>query len=79
MEQLKGDQLKFVASGKTFTALEVGKLVPGEIPVDVLRAGEIGYIVTGIKEPGVATVGDTLILEKKGQLRRFRAIRRPDQ
>ena len=61
----KGDQLKFVASGKTFTALEVGKLVPGEIPVDVLRAGEIGYIVTGIKEPGVATVGDTLILEKR--------------
>jgi len=61
----KGDQLKFVASGKTFTALEVGKLVPGEVPVDVLRAGEIGYIVTGIKEPGVATVGDTLILEKR--------------
>jgi GTP-binding protein LepA len=61
----KGDQLKFVASGKTFTALEVGKLVPGEVPVDELRSGEIGYIVTGIKEPGVATVGDTLILEKR--------------
>ncbi len=64
-EVKKGDQLKFVASGKTFTALEVGKLVPGEVPVDKLEAGEIGYIVTGIKEPGVATVGDTLILEKR--------------
>ncbi|HMO78092.1 MAG TPA: translation elongation factor 4 [Candidatus Paceibacterota bacterium] len=61
----KGDQLKFVASGKTFVALEVGKLVPGEVAVPTLEAGEIGYIVTGIKEPGVATVGDTLILEKR--------------
>lgn len=61
----KGDQLRFVASGKTFTALEVGMVTPSEVPVAVLSAGEIGYIVTGIKEPGVATVGDTLILEKK--------------
>jgi GTP-binding protein LepA len=64
-EVKKGDQLKFMASGKTFTALEVGMVTPAEVPVDSLRAGEIGYIVTGIKEPGVATVGDTLTLEKK--------------
>ncbi len=64
-EVKKGDQLRFVVSGKTFTALEVGMVTPAEVPVEVLRAGEIGYIVTGIKEPGVATVGDTLILDKK--------------
>ncbi len=64
-EVKKGDQLKFVVSGKTFTALEVGMVTPEEMPVDSLQAGEIGYIVTGIKEPGVATVGDTLILERK--------------
>ncbi len=64
-EVKKGDQLRFVASGKTFVALEVGMVTPAEVPVDSLRAGEIGYIVTGIKEPGVATVGDTLVLEKK--------------
>jgi GTP-binding protein LepA len=64
-EVKKGDQLKFVASGKTFTALEVGMVTPSEVAVDSLRAGEIGYIVTGIKEPGVATVGDTLILERR--------------
>jgi GTP-binding protein LepA len=64
-EVKKGDQLRFVASGKTFTALEVGMVTPAEQPVPTLRAGEIGYIVTGIKEPGVATVGDTLVLEKK--------------
>lgn len=61
----KGDQLRFAASGKTFIALEVGMVTPAEVPVEYLQAGEIGYIVTGIKEPGVATVGDTLILEKR--------------
>jgi GTP-binding protein LepA len=64
-EVKKGDVLKFAASGKTFTALEVGMVTPAEVPVPSLKAGEIGYIVTGIKEPGVATVGDTLMLEKR--------------
>lgn len=56
----KGDELEFTASGKRFTALEVGVLTPREVPVDTLTEGEIGYVVTGIKEPGVANVGDTL-------------------
>ena len=60
----KGDRLSFVAAGKSFQALEVGILSPEEIPVSQLAAGKIGYIVTGIKEPGVASVGDTLIHEK---------------
>ena len=62
----KGDQLKFAISGKTFQALEVGILSPSEVPTDVLYEGEIGYIVTGIKEPGVASVGDTLVYAKGG-------------
>ncbi|MFN3188434.1 MAG: translation elongation factor 4 [Candidatus Paceibacteria bacterium] len=61
----KGDQLRFAVAGKSFTALEVGKVTPAEVPVSQLEAGEIGYIVTGIKEPGVATVGDTLVFDKK--------------
>ncbi len=56
----KGDVLKFIASGAEFTALEVGILAPEEKPKDKLVEGEIGYIVTGIKKPGVASVGDTL-------------------
>lgn len=62
----KGDQLSFVAGRKSFQALEVGMLAPEEVPVDQLAAGEIGYIVTGLKEPGVASVGDTLINAKQG-------------
>lgn len=62
----KGENLKFAISGKQFQALEVGMLAPNEVPVDELEQGEIGYIVTGIKEPGVASVGDTLVYAKDG-------------
>jgi len=58
----KGDSLKFAASKKTFQALEVGFFTPDEQPSDAIREGEIGYIVTGVKEPGVASVGDTVLL-----------------
>ncbi|MEK7106564.1 MAG: GTP-binding protein, partial [Patescibacteria group bacterium] len=57
----KGDALRLVAAHADFTALEVGILRPGETPVDVLSEGEIGYIVTGIKKPGLASVGDTVV------------------
>ncbi|MCA9363877.1 translation elongation factor 4 [Candidatus Kaiserbacteria bacterium] len=60
----KGDQLRFLAAGQQFQALEVGILSPEERPTSALSEGEIGYIVTGIKEPGIASVGDTLTLEK---------------
>lgn len=60
----KGDELKFSVSGRSFTALEVGVVTPSETPVATLSAGEIGYIVTGIKEPGMANVGDTLVFER---------------
>jgi len=64
-EVRKGDVLCFVAGGKSFTVLEVGMVTPSEVPCESISAGEIGYIVTGIKEPGVANVGDTLTLVKK--------------
>ncbi|OGG41608.1 elongation factor 4 [Candidatus Kaiserbacteria bacterium RIFCSPHIGHO2_01_FULL_46_22] len=60
----KGDALRFVVGKRNFTALEVGVLVPQELPTNSLEAGEIGYIVTGIKEAGIANVGDTITLEK---------------
>lgn len=56
----KGDKLIFKASGKVFQALEVGFFMPHETQADSINAGETGYIVTGIKEPGVASVGDTV-------------------
>ncbi len=60
----KGEKLEFLVAGKSFQALEVGHFSPEEIEARELVAGEIGYIVTGIKEPGIATVGDTVALDK---------------
>jgi GTP-binding protein LepA len=59
-EVKKGDRLKFKVAGKDFQALEVGVFTPEEKATETLKAGEIGYIVTGIKEPGIASVGDTV-------------------
>lgn len=54
------DGIAFSEVGKKMNAVEVGYFTPKETPAEVLKAGEIGYVVTGIKEPGVAIVGDTL-------------------
>lgn len=56
----KGQALQFHAAENRFTALETGIFTPEETPAEQLSAGEIGYIVTGIKEPGVVAVGDTI-------------------
>jgi GTP-binding protein LepA len=60
----KGDTLKFVAGKRSFPALEVGILSPQEVPTGLLESGEIGYVVTGIKEAGIVNVGDTIVNEK---------------
>lgn len=60
----RGDTLRFRIANETFIANEVGIFSPDETPRDTLSAGEIGYIVTGVKEPGIASVGDTITLDK---------------
>jgi len=72
----KGQPLAFRAAGKDFIALETGIFVPEECPADSLTAGEIGYIVTGIKEAGVVAVGDT-IGALKGSLPALEGYERP--
>lgn len=56
----KGDSLRFAIANETFKAVEVGIFAPEEIPRPSLGTGEIGYIVTGIKKPGIVNVGDTV-------------------
>jgi GTP-binding protein LepA len=63
-EVKKNDTLLFSAANEKFIALEVGIFHPGQVPQDTLKAGEIGYIVTGIKQPGIASVGDTVTSAK---------------
>ncbi|MHB8651750.1 MAG: translation elongation factor 4 [Minisyncoccota bacterium] len=56
----RGDELVLVAAREKCTAISVGIFHPDPRDRDTLGAGEIGYIVTGIKKPGVASVGDTV-------------------
>jgi GTP-binding protein LepA len=60
----KGDQLIFGTSKRKFFALDVGVFRPDAQSTEILSAGEIGYVVTGIKEAKVAQVGDTITLFK---------------
>ena len=59
-EAKRNSLLTFKVSGQSFTATEVGIFSPSELPTETLSAGEIGYIVTGIKESDIASVGDTI-------------------
>jgi len=63
-ETTRHDNLIFSVAGEKFLALEVGIFNPTETPKPKISAGEIGYIVTGIKKPGIASVGDTIVKEK---------------
>ncbi len=64
-EVKKNDTLLFCIANEKFIALEVGVFHPDQVPQDSLKAGEIGYIVTGIKQPGIASVGDTVTSIKR--------------
>jgi len=55
-----GDKIKFFATGKTFDVVEVGVFTPKQTPVDVLRAGDVGYITASIKTISEIAVGDTI-------------------
>ncbi len=55
------DALALAANKTKFQSGEVGWFQPQQVPSDVLSAGEIGYVVSGVKEPGIAIVGDTLM------------------
>jgi GTP-binding protein LepA len=60
----KGESLLFAVSSEKFISLEVGTFSPEEEPREFIGKGEIGYIVTGIKKPGIASVGDTITFLK---------------
>ena len=56
----KGDHVKFVATGKDYHADEIGALKLRQSPQNELRAGDVGYIISGIKTSREVKVGDTI-------------------
>lgn len=60
----KGALIRLMAVDKTFEVLEVGVFTPKEKAVDVLRPGEVGYLVANIKNTADVKIGDTVTLQK---------------
>ena len=56
----KGDKVKFFNTGMEYVADEVGVLKMDMVPRDVLETGEVGYIISGIKDATEVKVGDTI-------------------
>ena len=62
----KGERIKMMASGAMYNADNLGVFTPANQPRQSLEAGEVGYIIAGIKELQAAKVGDTVTLIKPG-------------
>ncbi len=62
---LKNERFKMMATNTVYNADSMGVFTPGNEPRESLQAGEVGYIIAGIKELQAAKVGDTITLEKK--------------
>ncbi len=64
-ELKKGERFKMMATGAAYAAEQLGVFTPKTVHREILRAGEVGFVIAGIKELQAAKVGDTLTLEKK--------------
>jgi GTP-binding protein LepA len=60
-----GDRIRFMATGETHDAAEIGVLTPSVSPVMALGAGEVGYLITGVKEIDRIKVGDTITISSR--------------
>jgi GTP-binding protein LepA len=60
----KGDKVKFFNTGKSYGAEEIGILKMDLSPQKEVRAGDVGYIISGIKKAAEVKVGDTITLEE---------------
>ena len=58
----KGDQIRFIASNKTYFADEVGVLKLSQEPKKIIKTGDVGYLISGIKQATEVKVGDTITL-----------------
>ncbi|HAU0218182.1 TPA: elongation factor 4, partial [Legionella pneumophila] len=60
----KGDKMRVMSTGRAYEVDQVGIFTPKRTKLDALYAGEVGYVVAGIKEIQGAPVGDTLTLDR---------------
>ena len=58
----KGDRVRFASTGKDYGAEEVGTLKLSQVPKKEIKTGDVGYLITGIKDAKDVKVGDTITL-----------------
>jgi len=61
----KGDRIRMMATNAVYPLEQLGVFTPKSEPREALKAGEVGFLIAGIKELQAAKVGDTVTLEKK--------------
>jgi GTP-binding protein LepA len=61
----KGDRIRMMATNAAYPLEQIGVFTPKSVAREELRAGEVGFLIAGIKELQAAKVGDTITLEKK--------------
>lgn len=64
--EFKAEDMKFIASGAKFKPKEVGYFSPDLTISPKIADGEIGYIATGLKDPALVKIGDTILIDRDG-------------
>ncbi|MGH3884381.1 MAG: translation elongation factor 4, partial [Pseudonocardiaceae bacterium] len=71
------DRIRMMATNTTHELLEVGIISPDQKPCDGLGVGEVGYLMTGVKDVRQSRVGDTVTSERKGATEALPGYRTP--
>ncbi|HTT05999.1 MAG TPA: translation elongation factor 4 [Steroidobacteraceae bacterium] len=61
----RGDRVRIMSTGRSFHVDRLGRFTPKSLPLESLGAGEVGFLIAGIKQIDGAPVGDTITLEAR--------------
>jgi elongation factor 4 len=61
----KGDRITLHQTGMDYEVLEIGLMYPEQVPTDILYAGQVGYVIAGMKTVKEARIGDTVHIRKQ--------------
>ncbi len=61
----KGIKIRMMSSGRVFEVTRIGVYAPGPVEVAEMKAGEVGFLMAGIKEVGETRVGDTITVDER--------------
>ena len=70
-------RIRFMSTGRAYEAEEVGVFAPDAVPIDELAAGDVGYLVTGVKDVRQAKVGDTITRDDRPAAEALPGYREP--